>query len=98
MHKPRAIHTIRYLREEPIKNLAAVRAAYSWLGVDDPQIQYAQYRGNDTWCYANCTAAEATHFSVYPNNKIGWWNRYIHNESVLRIIAEIREEYYNYEW
>lgn len=85
MHKPRAIHTIRYLQKEPIKNLAAVRAAYAWLGVDDPQIQY---HGND--------ANTVTHFSVYQNNKIAWWNRYIRHNALLQIIAEIRENHYDY--
>jgi hypothetical protein len=91
-------YTIHYLKKEPIANLVAVRAAYSWLSVDEPQIQYMQYRDNDTWFYANCTAAEATHFSVYPNNNDHWWNHYIYHESLQYKLDDLREYYADYGW
>jgi hypothetical protein len=83
---PKAVHKIQYLCNEPIANLPAVRAAYSWLGVDTPTIVYI----NERKSAYNVSAEYATHFSVIINSHT-WWNYYIHNDSLLKAIDNVKD-------
>jgi hypothetical protein len=90
-------YTIRYLKNEPIANLVAVRAAYSWLSVDIQIVYLREEMGEYTSLWGHNAKGEATHFSVHKVNDC-WWNHYIYHESLQYKLDDLREYYADCGW